>query len=153
MKKKEQAKAEEIEEKVKKTPKTKGEKKLENKKEIKEETKKAKKEVKQEENKKETKTKAKAKATTKTTEAKVGLLRFGELMSGQFDRYSNNTYYWTLTPYSTSNVRYVYYNGYANNSSPSSTSGVRPSINLKSNVQITSGTGLKNDPFTLELSS
>ena len=71
MKKKEQAKAEEIEEKVKKTPKTKGEKKLENKKEIKEETKKAKKEVKQEENKKETKTKAKAKATTKTTEAKV----------------------------------------------------------------------------------
>ena len=71
MKKKEQAKAEEIEEKVKKTPKTKGEKKLENKKEIKEETKKAKKEVKQEENKKETKTKAKAKATTKITEAKV----------------------------------------------------------------------------------
>ena len=71
MKKKEQAKAEEIEEKVKKTPKTKGEKKLENKKEIKEETKKAKKEVKQEENKKETKTKAKAKTTTKTTEAKV----------------------------------------------------------------------------------
>ena len=38
--------------------------------------------------------------TSNVAEAKVGLLRFGELMSGQFDRYGNNTYYWTLTPYS-----------------------------------------------------
>ena len=34
-----------------------------------------------------------------TTDAKVGLLRIGELMAGQFDRYENNTDYWTLTPY------------------------------------------------------
>ena len=89
--------------------------------------------------------------TSSTTEAKVGLLRFGELMSGQFDRYSNNTYYWTLTPYSTSNVRYVRYDGYANNYSPSNAYGVRPSVNLKSNVVITGGDGTKDRPFTLAL--
>ena len=88
-------------------------------------------------------------ATSTTTEAKVGLLRFGELMSGQFDRYGNNTYYWTLTPYSSSIVRYVDYDGYAHYRNPSRATGVRPSINLKSNVQITSGTGTKSDPFVL----
>ena len=92
--------------------------------------------------------------TSNVAEAKVGLLRFGELMSGQFERYGNNTYYWTLTPYSSSYVRYVRYNGIGSNPSPSSASyGVRPSVNLKSNVQITSGTGTKSDPFQIELAS
>ena len=86
---------------------------------------------------------------TTTTDAKVGLLRFGELMSGQFDRYSDNTAYWTLTPYSTSSVRIVNDNGSASNGSPSYAFGVRPSINLKSSVQITTGTGTKSDPFVL----
>ena len=84
-----------------------------------------------------------------STDAKVGLLRLGELMAGQFDRYSNNTSYWTLTPYSASNVRYVNSYGSTYYSSPSSAYVVRPSINLKSNVQITSGTGTKSDPFVL----
>ena len=86
-----------------------------------------------------------------STNAKVGLLRLGELMSGQFDRYGNNTYYWTLTPYSTSSVRCVNDDGRANGNSPSYAYGVRPSINLKSNVQITSGTGTKEQPFELAL--
>ena len=89
--------------------------------------------------------------TSTTTEAKVGLLRFGELMSGQFDRYGNNTYYWTLTPYSSSGVRNVYYSGNADFNYPSTANGVRPSINLKSNVIITGGDGTKNTPFTIEL--
>ncbi len=85
---------------------------------------------------------------------KVGLLRIGELMVGPFDRTSNNKYYWTLTPYSSSDVRYVTPGGTVLNFSPSSISfGVQPALNLKSNVVITGGTGLKNDPFTLELSS
>ena len=88
-----------------------------------------------------------------TTDAKAGLLRFGELMSGQFDRYGNNTYYWTLTPYSTSYVWFVYSDGNAYRTSPSDANGVRPSLNLKSNVIITGGDGTKNNPFTLELSS
>ncbi len=92
--------------------------------------------------------------TSNIAEAKVGLLRFGELMSGQFDRYGNNKTYWTLTPYSSSYVLYVYYYGSANYTSPSSKSnGVRPSINLKSNVQIINGDGTLNSPFEIQLGS
>ncbi len=98
--------------------------------------------------------------TSSTTNAAVGLLRMGELMSGQFERYAVKgsssstgltTTYWVLTPYSSSNVRYVSYGGDTDRNSPSSAYGVRPSINLKSNVVITGGTGLKNDPFILDL--
>ena len=88
-----------------------------------------------------------------STDAKVGLLRMGELMAGQFDRNDNNTIYWTLTPYSSSLVRVVNLDGSENNFPPSIVSGVRPSINLKSNVQITSGTGTESDPFVLTLGS
>ena len=89
-----------------------------------------------------------------TTDAKAGLLRFGELMSGQFDRYGNNTYYWTLTPYSTSNVWNVRSYGNADNTGPSGGAfGVRPSMNLKSNVQIINGDGTLNSPFEIQLGS
>ena len=91
--------------------------------------------------------------TTSTTTAQVGLLRLGELMSGQFDRNGNNTTYWTLTPYSTSRVRDVDYFGSANNYSPSNTRGTRPSMNLKSSVMITGGSGTKSDPFVLAVGS
>ena len=75
-------------------------------------------------------------------------------MSGQFDRYGNNTYYWTLTPYSSSDVRYVNYYGFATGNSPSSNSnGVRPSVNLKSNVQIINGDGTIDSPFEIQLGS
>ena len=87
--------------------------------------------------------------TTSTTTAKVGLLRLGELMAGQFDKYGNNTTYWTLTPYSASYVRYVSSNGDVGSRSPTSSSGSRPSMNLKSTVKIVSGTGTKSDPFIL----
>ena len=96
--------------------------------------------------------------TSSTTTSKVGLLRLGELMSGQFENYYANgsttgltTNYWTLTPYSTSGVRYVGSYGNASSSNPSDAYGVRPSINLKSNVVITGGDGTKENPFTLEL--
>lgn len=72
-------------------------------------------------------------------------------MAGQFGRYGNNTDYWTLTPYSASNVRDVYYNGFASNYTSPNAYGVRPSINLKSNVVITGGDGTINNPFTLKL--
>ena len=91
--------------------------------------------------------------TSTTTNAKVGLLRLGELMAGQFDRDENNTNYWLLTPASSSTVRYVYYYGYGGYNTSSNENGVRPSLNLKSNVQITGGDGTKNNPFTIELSS
>ena len=99
--------------------------------------------------------------TSNTTNAKVGLLRSGELMSGQFERYAVKgessstgltTDYWTLTPYSTSGVRTVMYSGSAYSGySPTRASGVRPSINLKSNVVITGGDGTKENPFEIKL--
>ena len=91
--------------------------------------------------------------TSSTTTAKVGLLRLGELMAGQFDRSANNASYWLLTPYSTSNVYSVIKYGSTGNPSPDVADeyGVRPSLNLKSNVKITSGTGTKTDPFTLSI--
>ena len=91
--------------------------------------------------------------TSSTTNAKVGLLRMGELMAGQFGKYGNNTSYWTLTPYSSSSVRDVNDRGSTYSTNPSSAYGVRPSMNLKSNVQITSGTGTKSEPFVLTLGS
>jgi hypothetical protein len=89
--------------------------------------------------------------------AKVGLLRLGEELSGQFNRYLDTsgsttgltTNYWLLTPYSASNVRYVNSYGYASYSSPADTGGVRPSINLKSSVKITGGAGTKSNPYTI----
>ena len=88
---------------------------------------------------------------TSTTTAKIGLLRMGELMAGQFDKYGNSTSFWTMTPYSTSNVCEVSNNGYGSyNSLPSSDSS-RPSMNLKSNVVITGGDGTKNSPFQIKL--
>ena len=89
--------------------------------------------------------------TSATTVAKVGLLRLGELMAGQFDKYGNNTHYWTLTPCSASYVCSVDSTGLGYDRSPTTSYGSRPSMNLKSNVVITGGDGTKNNPFTLSL--
>ena len=83
--------------------------------------------------------------------AKVGLLRLGELMAGQFDRYENNTSYWTLTPYDQSTVYLIDTINIANYISVSNISGVKPSLNLKSNVIITGGIGTKEQPFILDI--
>ena len=89
--------------------------------------------------------------TTATTTAKVGLLRLGELMAGQFDKWIITTDYWTLTPYSTSYVRRVRSYGQSSGYSPTTWYGSRPSMNLKSNVIITGGDGTKNSPFKIKL--
>ena len=82
---------------------------------------------------------------------KVGLLRYGELMAGQFDRNGNNTTYWTLTPYDQQDLNVIIAYGNAVNQSSTHHGGVKPSMNLKSNVVITGGTGTKSDPFTLSV--
>ena len=89
---------------------------------------------------------------TTNTKATVGLLRLGELMSGQFDVFENNSYYWTLTPYTSTNLRLVHSQGYAHSSYPPTTAlGIKPSLNLKTNVIITSGDGTLQNPFEIEL--
>ena len=96
-----------------------------------------------------------------STDAKVGLLRLGELMAGQFEkRYANGSItgltnsYWLLTSGSAGSSSYVWYGdnyGAGSRLPPHNFHGVRPSLNLKSNVQITGGDGTLNSPFTLAL--
>jgi hypothetical protein len=89
--------------------------------------------------------------------AKVGLLRLGEELSGQFNiGFSADssltgltTNYWLLTPYYASNVRNVNNGGDANGYSSTFAGGVRPSINIKSDVKITGGLGTKQSPYTI----
>ena len=100
--------------------------------------------------------------TSKIAQVKVGLLRYGELLSGQFERYvikggtsstKLTTDYWTLTPeYSSSKVFRVRNHGAINSSIPNSYPlGIKPALNLKENVIITSGDGTKNNPFQLSI--
>ena len=72
-------------------------------------------------------------------------------MAGQFDRYRNNDYYWTLTSDGSLEVWDFDNESTVNTKRLTYTSGVRPSMNLKSNVVITGGDGTKNNPFTLAL--
>ncbi len=91
-----------------------------------------------------------AKETTVT--AKVGLLRIGELMSGQFNSYNNNSSFWLLTNINNSAVwRISEYGGTYTNVVSDETYGVKPSFNLKSNVIITGGKGTKEEPFVISL--
>ena len=86
-----------------------------------------------------------------STEAKVGLLRYGELMSGQFNIYDNNIKYWTLTQSGPSYINYVNNDSSILTYFQSVAIGVKPALNLKSNVIITSGDGTLQNPFTLSV--
>ena len=90
--------------------------------------------------------------TTAITTAKVGLLRYGELMTGVFDIIYDNTNYWTLTPANTSNVFCVNLSAaYGGTYKTTSSNGFRPAMNLKSNAVITGGKGTKKEPFQIAL--
>ena len=87
--------------------------------------------------------------TSNTTIAKAGLLRLGELMAGKFDRNENNATYWLLSPYSSVGPRTLTSYGYSAYNTSIATNYICPSLNLKSNVIITSGDGTLQNPFTL----
>ena len=87
-----------------------------------------------------------------STEAKVGLLRYGELMAGQFDIRGNNSDYWTLSPAGTVNTWFAEPSGSIKDAYGTSvTRGIYPSLNLKSNVIITDGDGTLQNPFQIAL--
>ncbi len=99
--------------------------------------------------------------TSSKVSAKVGLLRHGELLSGQYQRYSSKenpdgvtgllTDYWLLTPYDSEYIHHILPYGLGNSYdvAPSTSLGVRPVVNLKSTIQITGGNGTKTSPFTI----
>ena len=85
---------------------------------------------------------------TSTANAKVGLLRLGELMAGR----QSSGYYFTLTRYFFgSYLCYIMNNGYGSSILSSGSSGIKPALNLKQNVIITSGNGTLQNPFRIEL--
>ena len=90
---------------------------------------------------------------TTSTKSKVGLLRYGELMAGQFDVGDNRITYWILTKTDDTMVHGMGNYGTVYDIYPYALYGVKPALNLKSNVVITGGNGTKNSPFTLELAS
>lgn len=72
-------------------------------------------------------------------------------MAGQFDEVDNNSNYWLLTPATTTNVQSSYKSSSTLSTAPTASNGIKPAMNLKSNVVITGGDGTKNNPFTLKL--
>ena len=95
-----------------------------------------------------------------TTNIKIGLLRIGELMSGQFAKATisdnspsaitgNTITYWTLTKTDSTRIRYVDAGGNSTAEELQHEWGVKPTLNLKENVIITSGEGTKDNPFIL----
>ena len=94
--------------------------------------------------------------TSNKTDAKVGLLRFGELMSGQFNRTTNNVAYWLITPndiIGNQRINIVKDDGSVDIYYCGENHGIKPVMNLKENVVITGGDGTKNNPFTIELNN
>lgn len=89
---------------------------------------------------------------SKKIETKVGLLRYGELLSGHYVTDSSE-YHWLLTTYKKT---FIHINAndyqrpyYDTPSVPSSMIGMRPAMHLKKTVKITGGNGTKENPFTI----
>ena len=83
----------------------------------------------------------------------VGLLNVYEyVMSGDNGSYSDNDlYWWTLTPYDANSLWRMRNDGQKQQSSLDYYSGgVRPSINLKTDVKIVDGDGTIDNPYRLE---
>ena len=99
-------------------------------------------------------------AKTTMVEDAVGLLNAYEYTMSykgttEANGYLNNDLsWWLLTPYSSYQIRYIYSNGALRYDGPYSSSiaggyGIRPSIVLRSDVKIVSGTGTESDPYRL----
>lgn len=98
---------------------------------------------------------------TRKIEATVGLIRIGEMLSSQSETmlsinhaYANDSVraknYWTMTPYTSNTYSYIISNnGTASYAVTTGTQYVRPVINIKSNVKITSGSGTYNNPYKI----
>lgn len=91
--------------------------------------------------------------------AKVGLLTYNDyVLANSNNSYLNiNKYWWTMNSAKDNKVWYVFSEGGINNDSYDDNTyysfGVRPSINLKANVNYVSGDGTKNDPYVIDSNS
>ena len=93
--------------------------------------------------------------------AKVGLIRVGEMLSGQSSTiltsnytktssYSNAKNYWTMNQYTrTSSAWFVSDTGHANINGVTSTYGVRPVIKVDTTLTISKGNGTPSNPYEI----
>ena len=92
--------------------------------------------------------------TTMVTDA-VGLLNLyeyskcSENATQETNYLTNGLWWWLLTPKNDSAVNYVYHTGILKEGVTRPV-GVRPTINLKSNIRIASGNGTNDNPYRLE---
>ena len=97
---------------------------------------------------------------TRSIQATVGLIRVGEMLSGQSSSIltkgyttassdSNANTYWTMTPYSSSYAWYVFDYGGASDDSVALASGLRAVIVVNSDVTITGGNGTWSNPYQI----
>ena len=88
-----------------------------------------------------------------TSVATVGLLRFSELMSTQSEnaRYNKTLSTLTIIEHLSLFIGISQYGGGAYNTDNTMIFAIRPALNLKSNVIITSGDGTKENPFELSV--
>ncbi len=87
---------------------------------------------------------------TTTVQRAVGLLNAYEYYTAR--AYLNNsTDWWLMTPYSTSDVWRIHYDGsFVHGSLGNASYNIRPAVYLKSTIKIASGTGTQTDPYRLE---
>ena len=90
--------------------------------------------------------------TTTVWNGYVGLPRYGEMFASQQGSGSaGSSYMWLLTPDSSYFVSDIFSMNISSYNSYTKQFAVRPSINLKSNIVITGGSGTKSNPFTIRL--
>jgi len=99
-------------------------------------------------------TATKAEPTAYVENEKVGLLTiydYYKVRNGSNSSFLKNGYYWWIMSPKTdgSGVWDVSDTGHAYYSSPTSSRGVRPSVNLKSDIQIIGGDGTKSNPYVI----
>ena len=81
----------------------------------------------------------------------VGLLSLDEynLVNSNVNYLMNSQIFWTLTVYNTSDGWYISYKNTKYNYSITTAGGVRPVVNIKSDVTITGGNGTLTDPYLI----
>ena len=89
--------------------------------------------------------------TNNIVKLKIGLLRVGELFASQSSHWSETAGYWTLTIYDDGKVNNIGNAGDVYRNDYNFNQGIKPAMNLKSNVVITGGDGTKSNPFTVAL--
>ncbi len=99
-------------------------------------------------------------STSNPYEGRVGLLRVGEILSGQSETilsknhttsssYNNAKTYWLMNSFSVTHAWEVYGDSYVNFNGHNSLNSIRPVIMISPDVQILSGNGTFNSPFQI----